>query len=145
MDGPAGTLLLDKMTDRGVVGLCFREVGSRHVTYIKHPPVKLKDFQGFKIRTIQNPVFVDVFNTLGANASPMAFTELYAALESKAPDGRETSYDILYTRRFHEVQTYVSATKHINAPGVVLVDKKMLGPAPVATRSRTCTTPVPRF
>lgn len=87
LDGPVGTLLLDKLTDCGVVGLCYREVEFRHATNSKHPLVKLEDFQSLKIRTIQNPVFVDVFNTLGANASPMAFTEVYAALESKALDG----------------------------------------------------------
>ena len=124
LDGPVGTQLLDKLTDRGVVGLCYWEVGFRHVTNSKHPVVKLEDFQGLKIRTIQNPVFVDVFNTLGANASPMAFTEVYPALESKAPDGQESPYNIIYTSRFHEVQKYLSATKHIYGPGVVLVGKK---------------------
>ena len=124
LDGPVGTQLLDKLTDRGVVGLCYWEVGFRHVTNSKHPVVKLEDFQGLKIRTIQNPVFVDVFNTLGANASPMAFTEVYTALESKALDGQETPYNIIYTSRFHEVQKYLSATKHIYGPGVVLVGKK---------------------
>ncbi len=124
LDGPVGTQLLDKLTDRGVVGLCYWEVGFRHVTNSKHPVVKLEDFQGLKIRTIQNPVFVDVFNTLGANASPMAFTEVYTALESKALDGQETPYNIIYTSRFHEVQKYLSATKHIYGPGVLLVGKK---------------------
>ena len=124
LDGPVGTQLLDKLTDRGVIGLCYWEVGFRHVTNSKHPVVKLEDFQGLKIRTIQNPVFVDVFNTLGANASPMAFTEVYTALESKALDGQETPYNIIYTSRFHEVQKYLSATKHIYGPGVVLVGKK---------------------
>ena len=124
LDGPVGSQLLDKLTDRGVVGLCYWEVGFRHVTNSKHPVVKLEDFKGLKIRTIQNPVFVDVFNTLGANASPMAFTEVYTALESKALDGQETPYNIIYTSRFHEVQKYLSATKHIYGPGVVLVGKK---------------------
>ena len=94
------------------------------VTNSKHPVVKLEDFQGLKIRTIQNPVFVDVFNTLGVNASPIAFTEVHAALESKAPDGRQTPYNIIDTSRFHEVQKYLSAAKHINGPGVVRVGKK---------------------
>ena len=65
----------------------------------KHPVTKLEDFRGLKIRTIQNPVFVDVFNTLGANASPMAFTEVYPALESKALDGQETLYNVIYTSK----------------------------------------------
>lgn len=124
LDGPVGTQLLDKLPDSGVVGLCYWEVGFRHVTNSKHPVVKLEDLQGLKIRTIQNPVFGDVFNTLGANASPMAFAEVYTALESKALDGQETPDNIIYTSRFHEVQKYLSATKHIYGPGVMLVGKK---------------------
>ena len=125
LDGAVGTQLLGKLNDKGLVGLCYWEVGFRHVTNSKHPVNKLEDFKGLKIRTIQNPVFVDVFNTLGANASPMAFTEVYPALESKALDGQETPYNVIYTSKFHEVQKYLSATKHIYGPGVVLVGKKL--------------------
>jgi tripartite ATP-independent transporter DctP family solute receptor len=124
LDGAVGTQLLNKLSDKGVVGLCYWEVGFRHVTNSKHPVTKLEDFRGLKIRTIQNPVFVDVFNTLGANAAPMAFTEVYPALESKALDGQETPYNVIYTSKFYEVQKYLSATKHIYGPGVILVGKK---------------------
>ena len=124
LDGPVGTQLLNKLSDRGLVGLCYWEVGFRHVSNSKHPVAKLEDFRGLRIRTIQNPVFVDVFNTLGANASPMAFTEVYPALESKALDGQETPYNVIYTSKLYEVQKYISATKHIYGPGVVLVGKK---------------------
>jgi tripartite ATP-independent transporter DctP family solute receptor len=124
LDGPVGKQLLDKLTDKGLVGLCYWEVGFRHVTNSKHALVKAEDIRGLKIRTIQNPVFVDVFNTLGANASPMAFTEVYTALETKALDGQETPYNVIYTSKFYEVQKYLSATKHIYGPGLVLVGKK---------------------
>ena len=124
LDGPVGKQLLDKLSDKGVVGLCYWEVGFRHVTNNRHPVAKLDDFRGLKIRTIQNPVFVDVFNALGANATPMAFPEVYPALESKALDGQETPYNIIYTSKFYEVQKYLSATKHIYGPGVVMVGKK---------------------
>lgn len=124
LDGAVGRKLLDKLNDRGLVGLCYWEVGFRHVTNSRHAVNKLEDLKGLKLRTIQNPVFVDVFNALGANATPMAFTEVYTALESKALDGQETPYNIIYTSRFFEVQKYLSATKHIYGPGVVLVGRK---------------------
>lgn len=124
LDGAVGTQLLDKLGERGLVGLCYWEVGFRHVTNSRHPVTRVEDFKGLKIRTIQNPVFVDVFNTLGANATPMAFTEVYTALESRALDGQETPYNIVYTSRFHEVQKFLSATGHIYGPGVVLVGRK---------------------
>jgi TRAP-type transport system periplasmic protein len=124
LDGAVGRQLLDKLSDKGLVGLCYWEVGFRQTTNSKRPIVKAEDIVGLKIRTIQNPVFVDVFNGLGANATPMAFTEVYSALESKAIDGQETPYTVIHTSRFHEVQKYLSATKHIYGPGVVLVAKK---------------------
>ena len=124
LDGAVGTKLLDKLGDRGLVGLCYWEVGFRHITNSRRPVTRLEDIKGLKLRTIQNPVFVDVFNGLGANATPMAFTEVYTALESKALDGQETPYNIIYTSRFFEVQKYLSATKHIYGPGVVLVGRK---------------------
>jgi TRAP-type transport system periplasmic protein len=124
LDGAVGRQLLDKLGDKGLVGLCYWEVGFRHVTNSKRPVVKAEDLAGLKIRTIQNPVFVDVFNNLGANATPMAFTEVFNALESKAIDGQETPYSVIHSSRFYEVQKYLSATKHIYGPGVVLVSKK---------------------
>jgi len=123
LDGAVGKQLLDKLVDRGLVGLCYWEVGFRQVSNSKRPVVKAEDFQGLKIRTIQNPTFVDTFNALGANATPMAFTEVYTALETKALDGQETPYNIIYTSKFYEVQKFVSATKHIYGPGIVLVGK----------------------
>jgi TRAP-type transport system periplasmic protein len=125
LDGTVGRQLLDKLTDKGLVGLCFWEVGFRQTTNSKRPVTRVEDFAGLKIRTIQNPVFLDVFNALGANATPMAFTEVYTALESKAIDGQETPYNVIYTSKFQEVQKYLSATKHIYGPGVVLVSKKV--------------------
>jgi TRAP-type transport system periplasmic protein len=128
LDGAVGRQLLDKLGDKGLVGLCYWEVGFRQTTNSKRPITKVEDFAGLKIRTIQNPVFVDVFNTLGANAMPMAFTEVFGALDSKAIDGQETPYNVIHTSRFYEVQKYLSATKHIYGPGVVLVSKKFWDP-----------------
>ncbi len=124
LDGPVGKEILDKFADKGVIGLCYWENGFRHVTNSKRPVTKLEDLQGLKIRTIQNPVFVDTFNTLGANAAPMAFTEVYTALETKTIDGQETPYNTIATSKFNEVQKYLSATKHIYGGTVVLVGKK---------------------
>lgn len=124
LDGPVGRRALDKLSDTGLVGLCYWENGFRHLTNSRRPVLKLEDFKGLKIRTIQNPVFVDVFNTLGANPTPMAFTEVYTALESRAIDGQETPYSSIYTSRFYEVQKYVSETRHIYGAAVVVVGRK---------------------
>ena len=84
LDGPIGQTMLDQLPDKGLVGLGFWENGFRHVTNSRKPISKGEDIAGLKIRVIQNPLFLDTFNTLGANAVPMPFPELYPAMESKA-------------------------------------------------------------
>jgi TRAP-type transport system periplasmic protein len=124
LDGPVGTQLLDKLPAKGLIGLCYWESGFRNVTNSKHPVQKLEDMEGLKIRTIQNPVFLDTINALGANAVPMPFTELYTALETGAVDGQEGPYTTILTSNIDEVQEYLSATRHIYGAVVVLVGKK---------------------
>ena len=112
VDGSVGTKLFEKLTKKGVVGLCYWENGFRHVTNSKRPIAHLEDFKGLKIRTMQNPVFVDMFNTLGANAVPMAWPEVYSALETKAIDAQENPALIVSSFKINEVQKYLSITKH---------------------------------
>jgi tripartite ATP-independent transporter DctP family solute receptor len=124
LDGPVGKSLLDKLSGKGLTGLCYWENGFRHVTNSKRPIAKAEDIRGLKIRTMQSPVYIDTFNTLGANAVPMSFTELYSALETRAIDAQENPYAIIHANKMNEVQKYLSATKHSYAPFVVMVGKK---------------------
>lgn len=124
LDGPVGKGLLDRLGEKGLVGLCYWEYGFRHVINSARPIRKAEDLSGLKIRVVQSPLFIDTFNALGANATPMAFTELYTALESRALDGAESTYNTIYSTKFHEVLKYVSSTKHLYSPAVVLVGKK---------------------
>jgi TRAP-type transport system periplasmic protein len=73
---------------------------------------------------MQNNVFLDSFKTLGANAVPMAFSELFSALETKAVDGQENPFNTILSSKFYEVQTYLSVTNHVYSPWIVLVSKK---------------------
>ena len=124
LDGPFGKKLLDKLPEKGLVGLCYWENGFRQATNSRHPVVKADDFRGMKFRTMQNSVYLDTFRTLGANAVPMAFTELYTALETKAVDGQENPIPTIDASKFNEVQKYLSLTKHSYTPFLVLVSKK---------------------
>lgn len=124
LDGPVGTQLLDKLPEKNLIGLCYWESGFRNITNSKRPIQKIEDMQGLKIRTIQNPVFLDTINALGANAVPMPFTELYTALETGAVDGQEGPYTTILTSKINEVQKHLSATRHIYGAVVVLVGKK---------------------
>jgi tripartite ATP-independent transporter DctP family solute receptor len=122
LDGAVGKQLLDKLPAKGLTGLCYWESSFRNIS--RRPVTKLEDIQGLKVRTIQNPVFLDTINALGANAVPMPFTELYTALETKAVDGQEGPHTTILTSKINEVQKYLSPTQHIYGAVVVLVGKK---------------------
>jgi len=124
LDGPIGQSLLARLPEKGLIGLCYFETGFRHLTNSRRPVAKLEDFKGLKIRTIQSAVFIDVFSTLGANPTPLPFTEVFIALESKAIDGQETPYSNIYGNKFYEVQKYLTNTAHIYGGAVVMVSKK---------------------
>jgi tripartite ATP-independent transporter DctP family solute receptor len=124
LDGPFGKRLLDLMPAKGLVGLAYMEQGYRSITNSKKPIHKLEDIQGLKIRTILNPLYIDMLNTLGANAVPMPFPELYTALETKTVDGQENPYSTVEASKFYEVQKYFSNTKHIYNPQLLLAGKR---------------------
>jgi tripartite ATP-independent transporter DctP family solute receptor len=124
MDGPVGQKLLAKLPEQGLIGLAYWEHGYRDVTNSKHAVAKWEDLQGLKIRVIQIPIFIDIFNGLGANAVPMPFPEVYTALEQGAVDGQETALPTIETSKFDEVQKYLSTTHHVYDPLVVLFSKK---------------------
>lgn len=124
LDGPVGRKLMDKLPEKGLVGLAYMEQGYRSITNSKRPIQKMEDIQGLKIRTILNPLYIDMLNALGANAVPMPFPELYTAMESKAVDGQENPYSTAEASKFYEVQKYMSNTRHIYNPQMLLVSKK---------------------
>lgn len=124
LDGPFGKKLMEYMPAKGWVGLGFMEQGYRSISNSKRPINKLEDIKGLKIRTILNPLYVEMFNTLGANAVPMPFPELYSAMETKTVDGQENPETTVDASKFYEVQKYFSATRHIYNPQMLMVGKK---------------------
>lgn len=124
VNGPFGRKLLDKLPEKGLIGLAYWEHGFRSITNNKRPITKWEDLQGLKLRSIQIPVFIDINNTLGANAVPMPFTELYTALESKAVNGQDNALPTIESARLNEVQKYLSLTRIVYDPLVVLFSKK---------------------
>lgn len=124
LDGPIGQKLLDLAGSREMVGLCYWENGFRQVTNSKREVKSLEDLSGLKLRTMQNPVYIDAFKALGANAIPMPFTELYTAMETRAIDAQENPVAIIHSNKFYEVQKYLTLTNHAYAPYVVLMSRK---------------------
>ena len=83
VDGPVGKKLFDKLPEKGLMGLGYFELGFRNVTNSRRPITKIEDFAGIKLRVLQSPLFIELFNTLGANTIAMPFPEVYNALEQK--------------------------------------------------------------
>jgi tripartite ATP-independent transporter DctP family solute receptor len=124
MDGPFGQSLIEKLPDTGLVGLAYWELGFRNLTNNRHAVTKLEDIKGLKIRTLQSPIPIELFNGLGANAVPLPYTELYTALETGTVDGQENPAANIINAKFYEVQKYMTLTRHQYNPQIVLISKK---------------------
>nr|WP_315231032.1 TRAP transporter substrate-binding protein [uncultured Albidiferax sp.] len=124
LDGPIGQKVMAKLQEKGLVGLVYWENGFRNLTNNKRPITKLEDMDGVKLRVMQNEVFLNSFKSLGANAIPLPFSELFSALETKAVDGQENPFNTIVSSKFYEVQKYLSVTNHVYSPWIVLASKK---------------------
>lgn len=123
LDGPIGDRLFATLKDQMVIGLAYWENGFRSVTNNARPIETPADLAGLKIRTMENPVHMDSFTALGAAPTPMAFGELFTALQQKTIDGQENPLPIVDTSKFYEVQKYLSLTEHFYAPAPLLVSE----------------------
>ncbi|OWW20968.1 TRAP transporter substrate-binding protein [Noviherbaspirillum denitrificans] len=124
LDGPFGQKLADKLQEKGLVGLVYWENGFRNLTNSKRPVSRMEDMQGIKLRVMQNPVYIDMFKGFGANAIPLPFSELFTALETGTVDGQENPVTTIQSSKFYEVQKYLSMTKHVYSPWIVLASKR---------------------
>jgi TRAP-type transport system periplasmic protein len=124
LDGPVGDKVRGKLDEKGLVGLVYWENGFRNLTNNAHAVSKMEDLEGIKLRVMQNKVFLESFKTLGANAVPMPFSELFTALETKAVDGQENPYNTILSSKFYEVQKYLTVTNHVYSPWIMLVSRK---------------------
>lgn len=123
-DGPVGTKMLNELSAHGAIGLGIWDLGFRHMTNSRRPITRYEDIQGLKIRVIASPIFIDMFNTLGANPVPMTFGEVYGALESRAIDGQDNPVAVIESAKFAEVQKYLSLTRHVYTGMPVVMSKK---------------------
>jgi len=113
LDGPAGAKLLKGLDAKGLVGLAFWENGFREMTNNARPIKAPADLKGLKMRTQQNRLHMKYFSDLGANPTPLPFTEIYNSLATKMVDGQENPLSLIATNKFYEQQKYVSLTDHV--------------------------------
>ncbi len=124
VDGQFGKMMHGRLTEKGLIGLGYFELGFRDMTNSRRPLNKVEDIAGLKIRVIPNPINLDWVKALGANPTPLAFPEVYAALEQKAIDGQENPLTVIAANKFYEVQKHLALTHHVYNPQSVIISKK---------------------
>ena len=124
LDGNSSKKIFEKIEPTGLVGLTWTGMGFRNLSNSKHSVNKVEDVSGLKVRVMANPVALDTWKTIGANAVPMAFAEVFPALEIKALDGQENPLLHMYANKMQEVQKYISVTNHVYTPVALVASKK---------------------
>ena len=125
LDGPVGAELNSLAEKKAMKILGYWEVGFRNMTDNKRPIVTPKDMEGLKIRVQQSKVYIEMMKSLGAIGTPIAFTELYSALQQGVVDGQENPIATIRSMNYFEVQKYLSLTFHTYTPGAVMINPKL--------------------
>lgn len=125
LDGEWGKKLGDKLLDKGIVNLGYWEMGYLNYHTGTRQIKKLEDIAGLKIRVTETPLQIDFQNSLGANAVPLPYVELYTALEQHTVDGGNQTFINLEVAKLFEVQKYVTITNHMYNPQMLLMSKKV--------------------
>jgi tripartite ATP-independent transporter DctP family solute receptor len=124
-DGEIGTELLDQLSKGGLIGLGYMDAGSRSFYNKVRPINSPADLKGLKIRVMQNPIFVEMVNSMGGNGTPVAFNELYTALQTGVVDGAENNPPTIIEHKHYEVTKYYSLTQHLMVPEIFVFSKKI--------------------
>lgn len=125
MDGPIGQDILSKFPSKGLIALGWTENGFRHMTNNKRDIVKPSDAAGLKMRTMENKVHMDGYRTFGILPTPMAFPELFGALQQGTVDGQENPIPVILSSKFAQVQKHLSLTGHVYSPALLLMSPKI--------------------
>ncbi|TPJ67226.1 MULTISPECIES: TRAP transporter substrate-binding protein [unclassified Mesorhizobium] len=123
MDGPIGDDILKAFEAHDLVGLAFYDSGARSFYNTKKDIASIADLKGMKFRVIQSDVFVDMVNALGANATPMAYGEVYSALETGVIDGAENNWPSFESAKHYEVAKHYTLDQHQIVPEVLVMAK----------------------
>jgi tripartite ATP-independent transporter DctP family solute receptor len=123
LDGPIGQDMLQKFPAKGIVALAWGENGFRHMTNNKRQVVVPDDLKGLKMRTMENPVHIQAYKQFGIIPTPMAFTEVFTALQQGTVDGQENPLSVISAAKFEQVQKYMTLTGHVYSPALILMSK----------------------
>ena len=123
LDGPIGQEMLTQFEPKGFKALAWGENGVRHMTNSKRPVNAPDDLKGLKMRTMENPVHVAAYKGFGIITTPMAFPEVFTALQQGTVDGQENPLSVIMAAKFDQVQKYLSLTGHVYSPAIFLMNK----------------------
>ncbi len=130
LEGPLGQKLFELLKKENIVGLTWFTNGYRSVFNSKRPINTPADLKGLKIRVMESPLMVGTLNAMGASATPMAYGELYTALQQGVMDGAENAPGNVLNDKFYEVAKYFSVTEHFAPPGVVAISNAAFSKLP---------------
>jgi TRAP-type transport system periplasmic protein len=123
LDGPIGQDMLNKFPAKGIQALAWGENGFRHMTNSKRPVNAPDDLKGLKMRTMENPVHIQAYKQFGIIPTPMAFTEVFTALQQGTVDGQENPLSVISAAKFEQVQKFMTLTGHVYSPALILMSK----------------------
>ncbi|HZY15829.1 MAG TPA: TRAP transporter substrate-binding protein [Ramlibacter sp.] len=125
LDGPIGDELLKKFDSKGFKALAWAENGFRHMTNSKRDVKTPADLKGLKMRTMENPVHITAYKAFGIITTPMAFPEVFTALQQGTVDGQENPLSVIISAKFDQVQKHLSLTGHVYSPAIFVMNKGM--------------------
>jgi len=133
LDGAIGQKLLGDFEKANIKALAFWENGFRNLTNSRGPVKNVTDGKGLKIRTMENKVHLAAWKTAGLNPTPMAWGEVFTALQQRVIDGEEKTIAVFYSAKLWDAgQKYFSLTKHVYSPSPFLMSKKTFDAMPKA-------------
>ncbi len=123
LDNVVGQELMALLPKHGFMGLAYYENGYRHLTNRDFPILWPKDLKGVKLRAQDSPIYVAMFQELGASPVTIDFTESWQALQQGVADGADGSLPIIYYNRWFEVNKFLTLTRHTYQPMAVIANK----------------------
>ena len=126
LDSKDGQDLLGKFPAKGLVALAWTENGFRHMTNNKHAIVKPSDAAGLKMRTMENKVHMEGYRAFGIQPTPMAFPEVFGALQQGTVDGQENPIPVILASKFSQVQKHLSLTGHVYSPALLITSPRLM-------------------
>lgn len=126
LDSEHGDALAQRLQDAaGVKIIGWMENGFRYETNSVRPINALEDLKGIKHRTQESSVQVDTWTALGTNAAPMAWTEVFTALQQGVMESQENPIPTIYDVKFNEVQDYLAMTQHVYSPAPLMIGAQL--------------------